>query len=104
MQPFISIRRLVFLVFIFFLFFIGLRGQAQAVNKPALDSFAIERWESLVSCSISPHGKYVGYIIDQPMIRNSTFVISDTGGKWSRQYKNVAACYFSSDDKLAVFQ
>jgi dipeptidyl aminopeptidase/acylaminoacyl peptidase len=35
---------------------------------------------------------------------NSTFVFTDSNGSWRKEYINVASCYFSSDDRIAVFQ
>src|ERR1700755_3455580 len=63
-------------------------------NKPFLDTSAVIGWPSLGSCWISSGGRYVGYLIDKPGLGSVVLTISDSSGKWRKEYNNAFACYF----------
>jgi len=101
-----SVRKTSFIAFLLLLFFgeTKLEAQSKLSNKPPLDTLALKEWRSLSSCSISPHGRYVSYLVDQPVLENSNLIITDTSGVWRKEYRPAASCYFSGDDRMAIFQ
>lgn len=100
------IRGIHFVSFFLLLFLFGaeLEAQSKSSGKEVLDTLALKEWPSLVSCSISPHGRYMAYDVDQPLLGNSSCIITDTSGTWRKEFSPATICHFSGDDRLAIFQ
>lgn len=69
-------------------------------QKPALDSNAYDKWQSLNSPTISNNGRYCSYIRQETS--GSTLIIQATYGSWKMEIKNGAGSRFMQDSRFAI--
>ncbi|HEY4287960.1 MAG TPA: prolyl oligopeptidase family serine peptidase [Puia sp.] len=78
-------------------------AQVNTLSKPAIDTGELGKWPRVCEPNISPSGGYISYCIDGQPREGRTLIISDSGGFWKREYVGATWCYFSGDDRQAVF-
>jgi dipeptidyl aminopeptidase/acylaminoacyl peptidase len=80
-------------------------AQYSPLNKPIIDSAAINHWPSLGGArAISNDGKYLMYSVDNQPVGSNTLIIRSTEGIWQKEFVSISTGVFSGDNKEFIFQ
>jgi len=79
-------------------------AQQPAVNKPPIDSTAVNEWTSLgEELVISNNGTFFAYNITNQPLHGQTLVIQSTNDHWKKEFSGALSPFFSTDSKQAIF-
>ncbi len=86
--------------------FLTTLSHVTSAQKLIIDSLAVVNWPSISTNNviISDDGSYFSYTIENQPRGSTTRVIQRTDNSWSREFVGVSQCWFSIDNKQALFQ
>lgn len=63
-------------------------------------------WPHVSRPCLSSYGRYLGYVIESSfgpsILGNNILVLQDTAGLWRKEFRGIANCFFSGDERTAV--
>ncbi len=99
----VSFRMTIKKVLALLIYFVAIQAYTQ---KPLLDSVALFTWPKVSSqnAALSTSGDYCAFTIENQPRNAETLVIQNTSSGAKREFIDATFCFFSSDNKQAVFK
>jgi len=78
-------------------------GQGSQPEKPPIDTSILGKWPFLHSPAISRTGRFVAFGVSDIKRGVHALTIMDSSGSWRRSFPGSMGCYFSKNERLAMF-